>query len=296
MAGSGGKNAVRKSVAPSGSKSGSGSKKESIKPGDSAAKKASLKSRAPAVLLWPDGKPILGSDGKPIDPATLSVVVGKDGKSVVHGPDGKPFLLPDGKPLDPALVPPKAPTVMLWPDGKPILGSDGKPIDPSTLTVVVGADGKSVVHGPDGKPFLLPDGKPLDPALVPPKEPPPTPPKPYLGIPQPRFLRPPWEKPPRNQWPKPPAFMPYDHVLMKALKLEQPPQVEFQDGEWTRTMINLKKEYPKFVKVHLGPVEVNFEKHSGPIECFIQILKRDVPDYPELVGKPQFSACNFIIR
>ncbi|KAL3685452.1 hypothetical protein R1sor_003474 [Riccia sorocarpa] len=220
MAGPGGKDDVRKSVATS----SSGAKKESIKPGDSVAKKASLRPGAPTVLLWPDWE-------------ANSRIGWQTNRSRYT--------------LDP-LVPPKAPAIMLWPDGKPILGSDGKPINPTTLTIVVGADGKSVVHGPDGKTFLLPDGKPLDPALLPPKEPPL---KPYVGVPLPRFLIPPWENPPRNKWPNVPCFTSYTPVLMKALKLELPAQVEFQDGGWTRTMINLKKEYPKFVRVHLGPVK-----------------------------------------
>ncbi|BBN10180.1 protein MpSUK1 [Marchantia polymorpha subsp. ruderalis] len=142
---------------------------------------------------------------------------------------------------------------------------------------------------------LGPDGLPVDPASLPPVEeaPPPPPPKPYLGTPPPRWLRPPWEKAPRDVGPLPPRFVPYSRRLLEVTNLRLPPQIEFQDAMGVRTMIKLKKTYPRLIRLHIGRVGVTFEKHAGPVQIFLEVLCQDLPEFPELINKPQFSTCNF---
>ena len=114
-------------------------------------------------VLGPDGKPLSGPDEKPckLGLGPFGPHVGPDG--TVHGPDGRPILGPDGRPLQAGLGPNSKPLCdengnLLGPDRKPLSDKNGKPIKPAGDTGYVGDDG--TVYGPDGKPLLGPDGKP----------------------------------------------------------------------------------------------------------------------------------------
>ncbi|CAM6089944.1 unnamed protein product [Calypogeia fissa] len=152
------------------------------------------------------------------------------------------------------------------------------PLKPGEATPVVGPNTKKTSLKPGEAP-------PVDPNAPPPLPPQPAPPpvfQPWL-----RTICPPWEKAPKPP-PPPPRWKPFNPKMLRKYKL--PPQVEFQDAQWTRTMldITMKKKYPKAVKMHVGPVKVTHEMHEGPLQVYLEPLAKKMPNYPEC-QKLQFS-------
>jgi hypothetical protein len=88
------------------------------------------------MVFGPDGKPVLGGNGKQIKVPKGSKITAGDslGDDSPHqdsllGPDGKPVLGPDGKPLKvPAGTTVRPDGSVVGPDGKPVPGANGKPL------------------------------------------------------------------------------------------------------------------------------------------------------------------------
>lgn len=88
------------------------------------------------MVVGPDGKPVLGGNGKQIKVPKGSKITSGDslGDDSPHqdsllGPDGKPLLGPDGKPLKvPAGTTVRPDGSVVGPDGKPVPGANGKPL------------------------------------------------------------------------------------------------------------------------------------------------------------------------
>ncbi|XP_063686399.1 mesocentin-like [Bolinopsis microptera] len=117
-------------------------------------------------LLGPDGKPLIGSDGRPVKPGTGpdGPTAGPDG--TLFGSDGKPLLGKDATPLKAGQMHDGKPLCnnegeILGPDGKPVTGPDGEPLkaNKTPLGLTVLPDGSLMT--PSGKPLCGPDGNPL---------------------------------------------------------------------------------------------------------------------------------------